>query len=61
MSQARGGWSGRTGIASRRSVAKPSSAALLKETGLAPERVFLATEGKVAANDELVRFELAVK
>jgi hypothetical protein len=36
-------------------------AALLRETGLQPERVFLATEGKVAANDKLVRLELAVK
>ena len=36
-------------------------AALLTDTGLAPERVFLAAEGKVAANDQRVRFELAVK
>ena len=36
-------------------------AALLMETGLQPERVFLATEGKVTANDKLVRLELAVK
>jgi hypothetical protein len=36
-------------------------AALLTDTGLAPERVFLAAEGKVAANEQRVRFELAVK
>ena len=36
-------------------------AALLMETGLQPERVYLATEGKVTANDKLVRLELAVK
>lgn len=36
-------------------------AAMLKETGLQPERVFLVTEGKVTANDQLVRLELAVK
>jgi hypothetical protein len=34
--------------------------ALLSETGLAPERVFLARDGKVAANEQQVRFELAV-
>jgi hypothetical protein len=36
-------------------------AALLTDTGLPPERVFLAAEGKVAANEQQVRFELAVK
>jgi outer membrane protein OmpA-like peptidoglycan-associated protein len=35
--------------------------ALLTDTGLAPERVFLAAEGKVAPNEQQVRFELAVK
>ncbi len=36
-------------------------AALLTDTGLAPERVFLARDGKVTANEQQVRFELAVK
>ena len=40
---------------------KGTQAALLKETGLTPERVFLVRDGKVSANDKLVRFELAVK
>jgi hypothetical protein len=35
--------------------------ALLTDTGLSPERVFLARDGKVSANGQLVRFELAVK
>ena len=35
--------------------------ALLTETGLAPERVFLARNGKVTQNESSVRFELAVK
>ena len=35
--------------------------ALLTDTGLPPERVFLAQNGKVAANEQQVRFELAVK
>jgi hypothetical protein len=35
--------------------------ALLTGTGLLPERVFLARDGKVSANGQLVRFELAVK
>ncbi len=35
--------------------------ALVTDTGLAPERVFFARDGKVAANEQLVRFELAVK
>ena len=35
--------------------------ALLTGTGLPPERVFLARDGKVSANGQLVRFELAVK
>jgi hypothetical protein len=35
--------------------------ALLTGTGLIPERVFLARDGKVSANGQLVRFELAVK
>jgi len=35
--------------------------ALLTGTGLPPERVFLARDGKVSANEQQVRFELAVK
>jgi len=35
--------------------------ALLTGTGLSPERVFLARDGKVSASGPLVRFELAVK
>jgi uncharacterized protein involved in outer membrane biogenesis len=35
--------------------------ALLAGTGMLPERVFLARDGKVSANGQLVRFELAVK
>ena len=35
--------------------------ALLAGTGLLPERVFLARDGKVSANGQLVRFELEVK
>jgi hypothetical protein len=35
--------------------------ALVTDTGLPPERVFLARDGKVAANEQQVRFELAVK
>ena len=35
--------------------------ALLTGTGLPPERVFLARDGKVSANGPQVRFELAVK
>jgi hypothetical protein len=35
--------------------------ALLTGTGLPPERVFLARDGKVSANEQRVRFELAVK
>ena len=35
--------------------------ALLTDTGLPPERVFLARDGKVSANEQQVRFELAVK
>jgi hypothetical protein len=34
---------------------------LLTGTGMLPERVFLARDGKVSANGQLVRFELAVK
>jgi uncharacterized protein involved in outer membrane biogenesis len=41
--------------------AEAIQAALLTDTGLAPERVFLAAEGKVAPNEQQVRFELAVK
>ncbi len=41
--------------------AEAVQAALLNETGLAPERVFLVRDGKVSTNDKLVRFELAVK
>jgi hypothetical protein len=41
--------------------AEAIQAALIADTGLAPERVFLAAEGKVAANEQQVRFELAVK
>jgi hypothetical protein len=36
-------------------------AALLTDTGMAPERVFLARDGNVSANEQQVRFELAVK
>ncbi len=36
-------------------------AALLTDTGLPPERVFLARDGKVSTNEQQVRFELAVK
>jgi hypothetical protein len=35
--------------------------ALLSDTGLPPERVFLVRDGKVSANEQQVRFELAVK
>ena len=35
--------------------------ALLTDTGLPPERVFLARDGKVSANEQRVRFELVVK
>jgi len=35
--------------------------ALVTDTGLAPERVFFARDGKVSANEQRVRFELAVK
>jgi uncharacterized protein involved in outer membrane biogenesis len=35
--------------------------ALVTETGLPPERVFFARDGKVSANEQRVRFELAVK
>ena len=35
--------------------------ALVTDTGLPPERVFLARDGKVSANEQRVRFELAVK
>ncbi len=35
--------------------------ALLSETGLAPERVFVTSAGKVSANPPAVRLELAVK
>ncbi len=35
--------------------------ALLTDTGLPPERVYFASDGKVAANEQQVRFELAVK
>ncbi len=35
--------------------------ALLSDTGLPAERVFLARDGKVSANEQKVRFELAVK
>ena len=35
--------------------------ALLTDTGLPPERVFLARDGKVSASEQRVRFELAVK
>jgi len=35
--------------------------ALLSGTSLSPERVFLVRDGKVSANAQLVRFELAVK
>ena len=35
--------------------------ALLTDTGLPPERLFLARDGKVSANGQRVRFELAVK
>jgi hypothetical protein len=35
--------------------------ALLTDTGLPPERVFLARDGKVTASEQRVRFELAVK
>jgi hypothetical protein len=41
--------------------AEAIQSALLTDTGLAPERVFLAAEGKVAPNEQQVRFELAVK
>jgi hypothetical protein len=36
-------------------------AALLTDTGLAPERVFVTADGEVAPNEQQVRFELAVK
>jgi hypothetical protein len=36
-------------------------AALLTDTGLSPERIFLARDGKVSANEQQVRFELEVK
>jgi hypothetical protein len=35
--------------------------ALVTDTGLAPERVFFARDGKVSANEQQVRLELAVK
>jgi uncharacterized protein involved in outer membrane biogenesis len=35
--------------------------ALLADTGMTPERVFLAGNGKVAPNEQRVRYELAVK
>ena len=35
--------------------------AVLTDTGLPPERVFLARDGKVSASEQRVRFELAVK
>ena len=35
--------------------------ALLTATGLPPERVFLARDGKVSTSEQRVRFELAVK
>lgn len=35
--------------------------ALLTDTGLAPERVFLTRDGKVGAEGDRVRFELAIK
>jgi hypothetical protein len=41
--------------------AEAIEAALLQDTGLAPERVFLAAAGKVTPNEQRVRFELAVK
>lgn len=41
--------------------AEAIQAALLMDTGLAPERVFVTANGKVARNEQQVRFELAVK
>ena len=41
--------------------AEAIQSALLADTGLAPERVFLTAEGKVAPDGQQVRFELAVK
>ena len=35
--------------------------ALVTDTGLPPERVFFARDGKVSANEQQVRLELAVK
>jgi sulfur carrier protein ThiS len=35
--------------------------ALLADTGMTPERVFLAGNGKVSPNEQLVRYELTVK
>ena len=35
--------------------------AVLTDTGMAPDRVFLARDGKVGANGQQVRFELAIE
>jgi len=36
-------------------------AAVLNATGMVPERVFLSRNGKVSANAQQVRFELAIQ
>jgi hypothetical protein len=46
-------------LAQRR--AESIQVALLTDTGLDPQRVFLARNGKVAAQDGKVRFELAME
>jgi hypothetical protein len=41
--------------------AEAVQAAVLRETGMAPDRVFLTRNGKVTANEQQVRFELAIQ
>jgi hypothetical protein len=41
--------------------AEAVQSAVLNQTGMTPERVFLARNGKVVANEQQVRFELAIQ
>ncbi len=61
MPQARDVADPATWTSSGSSAATAVQDAVLTDTGMPPERVFLARDGKVSANEQQVRFELAVK